>query len=160
MNLKSSVMSQLVSFLDRLRLMANMFSHHPHYFFHCTPALLQLACLDVWNKPRRIMLPLLLERGVNEALNYTGRHPNIQSRWCDVELKQSGPGRKGDVGSKWWNAFGLCQVTHIWDLSAAPGLKTMPLLHHQTDKRRKKKKSNEPRADGCFYPGSLVASHR
>lgn len=73
-------MSQLVSFLDRLRLMANMFSHHPHYFFTAHLRYFNWRACDVWNKPRRIMLPLLLERGVNEALNYTGRHPNIQSR--------------------------------------------------------------------------------
>lgn len=74
----------------------------------------------MWNDPGRIMLPLPPEGGVNAALNYTGRHPNIKSRWCDVELKQSGPRRRGDlpqesgVGNKRWNAFVRWLISEIW----------------------------------------------
>lgn len=81
-------------------------------------------------------------REVNEAFNQRAVVLIFNLDDVTFELKQSGPVRRGNVpqetvGNKRWNAFGLCQVTHRWDLSVALGPKTMPLIHHQTDKRGK-----------------------
>lgn len=145
-SLKSLLTCLLASFLDGLHLMASTFSNHHHYFFNCTPAL-YFWCVGVplhWFSTNVHVEPCgtthmewcslyLLDMGLMQHLiTRTAililNQDDATLSWNILDFAGgSGLPQQSDVGNKWWNAFGLCQVTHIWDLSAALGLKTTPL---------------------------------